>query len=224
MTKKYFGLLAALLLTTMAFGCHHGLMSEVRGSGNRQKQKREVPAFSAISTEGAFHIEVVAQKTPSLEIEGDDNILPLVDTNVSNNVLKIKSNHTYSAGEPVVIRISVPNLESFTANGAGKLEVADLKNDRFELDINGAPAISVSGETKLLDLNTSGAGTIFANKLRATKAVVESKGVSRIELHVLEQLDVTVTGPSTVVYTGQPVVNKTIIGPGSVEKRESTGS
>jgi hypothetical protein len=35
---------------------------------------------------------------------------------------------------------------------------------------------------------------------------------------------VTVSGPSQVVYAGNPTVNKTIHGPGKVEKRESEGS
>ena len=213
-----------VLLVSLVAACHHGLMNQVSGSGNRQKQKRELGSFTSISTEGAFHLEVVAQKPVALEIEADDNILPLVSTEVSNNVLHIKPSQTYSVSEPVIIRIAMPNLEGIKANGAGKIDVAGLNNEKFEIDVNGAPAIKISGETKLVDIDTNGAAKIDTSKLRAARAVVESKGVSRVEVHAADQLDVTVSGPSSVIYSGDPVVNKTVNGPGSVQKKASSVS
>jgi hypothetical protein len=35
---------------------------------------------------------------------------------------------------------------------------------------------------------------------------------------------VTISGPSTVTYAGDPTINKTIHGPGKIEKRESEGA
>jgi hypothetical protein len=215
--------LMLILLVSMVTACHHGL-NQVSGSGNRQKQKREMASFTSISTNGAFHIEVVAQKPLALEIEADDNILPLVNMEVSNNVLHIKPGQSYSVREPIIIRIAVPNLEGISSNGAGKIDVAGLNNEKFEIDLNGATAIRVSGETKLVDIDTNGAGKIDTSKLRAARAVVESKGVSRVEVHAADQLDVTVSGPSSVVYSGDPVVNKTVNGPGSVQKKASSVS
>jgi hypothetical protein len=54
--------------------------------------------------------------------------------------------------------------------------------------------------------------------------VVDSNGVSKVEVYAAEQLDVTVSGPSHVIYEGDPVVKQTVHGPGSVEKKESDGS
>ncbi len=217
-------LIVLLALTVVSFGCHHGTMNQVSGSGNRQKQKREVPAFTSISTEGAFEIDVVSQKALSLEIEGDDNILPLVSTEVSNNVLHVKSSRSYSVSEPVTLKISVPNLEAISVSGAGRIEVSGLKNDKFEIDVNGAPSLVVGGETKFVDIDTNGAGKIDTHRLRTARARVESKGVSKVSVHAGEQLDVTVSGPSHVTYTGDPAVNKTVNGPGSVQKKVSEGS
>ena len=67
-------------------------------------------------------------------------------------------------------------------------------------------------------------GKIDTHNLRASRAVVDSKGVSRIDLDVTDQLDVTISGPSTVTYRGDPVVNKTVNGPGKIEKRASEGA
>ena len=211
-------LLALLALGTACHGFrHHG----VAGSGNRQTQKREVPSFTSISTEGAFDIEVVCQKQLSLEVEGDDNILPLVSTSVSNNVLHVKNNGSYSVSKPITLRISVPDLAGLSSSGAGTINITALKNDKFVLDVNGAPTITAAGVTKELFIDANGAGNIDAHRLRGSQVVVESKGVSTVEVYASDKLDVTVSGPSHVVYSGGAVVNKTINGPGSVEKKES---
>jgi putative autotransporter adhesin-like protein len=217
-------LISLLALMSLVAGCHHGMLNQVSGSGNRVRQKREVASFNSISYDGAFEVDIVCQQPISLEIEGDDNILPLVGTDVSNNVLHIKNLRGYSVSAPIKLKISVPNLEGIAVNGAGKIEVSGVKNEKFEIDVNGAPSITVSGETKLVDIDTNGAGKIDTHRLRASKAIVESKGVSRVDVHAADQLDVTVSGPSHVTYQGDPAVNKTVNGPGSVEKKASGGS
>jgi hypothetical protein len=220
--KKLLSLSVLTLLVATA--CHHSMRAEVKGSGNRQTQKREIAPFTSISAEGAFTIEVVCQKDVGLEVEGDDNVLPLVTTEVSSNVLHLNNSKSYAVNQPIVVRISVPNLEGLTVNGAGKLDITQLENERFEIDANGAPSINVSGSTKLVDIDTNGAAKIDTHNLRAARAVVDSKGVSKIDLGVSDQLDVTVSGPSQVTYRGDPVVNKTIHGPGKIEKRRNEGA
>ena len=209
-----------LMLLSLVTGCHV-IHDEIRGSGKVQKQRRDVGTFTSIATEGAFDVEVVCQKPQSLEIEGDDNILPLVSTEVSNNVLHIKSVHGFSVSQPIIVRISAPDLLGIASSGAGNIEVSGLKNDKFEIDAQGAPTMKASGETKVLKIDASGVCKIDTHKLHAARVEVDSKGVSTVEVYAAEQLDVTVSGPSHVIYQGNAVVNKTVNGPGSVEKKES---
>ncbi len=216
--------LGLVLLMITGVACKHSMHSGIRGSGKRALQKRNVEAFKSISTEGAFNIKVVCQKDLALEIEGDDNILELVGTEVSNDVLHLKNVRNYSVAEPVEIRISVPNIEGLSVSGAGKIDITGMKNEKFEIDAEGAPQIKVSGSTNVVDIDTSGAAKIDTHNLHAEKGVVDSKGVSNIEVDVRDQLDVTISGPSTVTYQGDPSINKTIHGPGKLERRASEGA
>jgi hypothetical protein len=211
-------------LVVLAAGCHHGRFAEISGSGKREMQKRNVAPFTSISAEGAFTIEVTCQKDQSLEVEGDDNVLEFVTTDVSGNILRLKNSKNYSTHEPVKFKISVPNLDGLSVNGAGHIDIKNLNNDKFEIDTNGAPTIVVSGTTKVIDVGANGAGKIDAHNLHASRGVVDSRGVARVDLDVSDQLDATVSGPSTVTYKGDPVVNKTIHGPGKIEKRTSEGA
>jgi Putative auto-transporter adhesin, head GIN domain len=213
-----------LLLPVLAAGCHHGMGAEIKGSGKRAMQKREVAPFTSISTEGAFTIEVTCQKDLSVEVEGDDNVLGAVSSEVSHKVLRLRNRGSYSVSEPVRFKISVPNLEGIAVSGAGRIEIKGMNNEKFEIDSSGAPTISVSGNTKVIDIDTSGAGKIDTHNLHAARGVVDSKGVSKVDLDVADQLDVTISGPSSVTYRGDPVVNKTVHGPGKVERRSSEGA
>jgi len=217
---RKFALLLLLLALPIAACKHAG----VKGSGKREVLKRQIEPFTSISTEGAFNVEVVCQKDLSLEIEADDNILPLITVEVSHGVLKLKNTTSYSTKEPVVIRLTVPNLEGLSASGAGKFDVSKVKSEKFVIEANGAAQIKVSGSTVSLNISANGAGAIDAHSLQASRAVVESNGVARVDIDVSDQLDVTVSGPSTVTYQGDPKINKSIHGPGKVEKRGGEGA
>jgi hypothetical protein len=173
-----------LLLPLLAAGCHHGRLTELKGSGKRVVEKRTITPFTSIKTDGAFTIEVTAQKDLALEVEGDDNILKIVTAEVTNNVLRLSSTQNFSPSEPVKFRISVPNLESFSASGAGHIEIKGVNNDKFVIESSGAPDIVVSGNTKLVDIDVSGAGKVDTHNLHAARAVVDSRGVARIDLDV----------------------------------------
>jgi len=220
--KKLAGLL--LLVSVVAAGCHHGRFAQIQGNGKRELQKRQVAAFTSISTNGAFTIEVTCQKEPSLEIEGDENVLDFVKTEVNSNILRLENSQNYSVSEPVRVKISLPNLEGLAVTGAGHIDVKGLKNDKFEIDTNGAPAITVAGTTKMVDIAANGAGKVDAQNLHATRAVVDARGVAKVDLDVSDQLDVEISGPSSVTYNGNPTVNKNIHGPGKLTRKGGEGA
>jgi Putative auto-transporter adhesin, head GIN domain len=213
-----------LLLPILAAGCHHGRFAEIQGNGKRELQKRQLPAFTSISTNGAFTIEVTCQKDPSIEIEGDENVLDFVKTEVNSNILRLENSQNYSVSEPVRVKISLPNLEGIAVNGAGRIDVKGLKNDKFEIDTNGAPTITVAGTTKMVDIAANGAGKVDAQNLHAARAVVDARGVAKVDLDVSDQLDVEISGPSSVTYNGNPSVNKNIHGPGKLTRKGGEGA
>ena len=63
----------------------------VHGSGNVASDKRDLTGFRAVDVGGVFQVEITAQKEFSVEVEGDDNLLPLIKTEVDDGVLKIQT-------------------------------------------------------------------------------------------------------------------------------------
>jgi len=196
-------------------------MNGVKGSGVRKTEKRDLPVFTSIETSGAFEVEVTCQATPSFEIEGDDNLLPLIETEVRGSVLHVTSHKGYSSSKGIVLRVKVQNLEFVKSTGAGKFHITDLKNDKFEVRSTGAATVVVSGETKSVRIGSTGAGEIDAHNLRAEKADVDVTGAASVDVYASDELDVTVSGAGRVRYSGNPKINKHLSGAGQVSRRES---
>jgi hypothetical protein len=193
----------------------------VRGSGNRKTEKRELASFKSVDAAGAFQISIVCQQSQSFEIEGDDNLLPLIKTDVNDGNLRIHSDTQYNASRAIIIRISIPDLEKYISAGAGDIHISGVKNDQLVLSNTGAANIEAAGQTKFVDIKSSGAGNIQTEKLQAERAKVSVSGAANVDLYASQQLDVTVSGIGSVTYSGNPpVVNKSVSGIGSVSKKE----
>jgi hypothetical protein len=201
-------------------GCHVG----VHGSGVRKTEKRDLPAFTSIETSGAFEVEVVCQKPASFELEADDNLLPIVQTEVRGGVLHVTSTRGYNSRGGIVLRITVPDLEAIKSTGAGKIHVSDVKNDTFEIQSTGATEMVISGQSKSVKIGSTGAGKIDAHNLRATNAEVKVTGAAEVGVYATDELNVTVSGAGRVTYSGNPQVNKHVSGAGQVTKKEETGA
>ena len=222
--KRLF-LISLLTITLFSLpSCRH-LGKGVEGSGVRKTEKRELPAFKSIETTGAFDIDVTCQQAASFEIEGDDNILPLITTEVRNGVLRIYNSKSYNTAKAAVVRISVPDLEKISSTGAANFNIANVKNAQLAISSTGAGNIEAAGETKSANITSTGAGKIDAGKLRAERAKVSVTGAAHVDVYATQQLDVTVSGVGQVTYDGNPgVVNKSVSGFGEVKKKEAGGS
>jgi len=217
--KNLFGLLAVALLAFT--GCFH--MNGIKGSGVRKTEMRDVGSFKAIESDGAYEIEVNCQKPLSVQVEGDDNILPLVKTDVRDGVLYITNPQPYHTRQAVLLRITAPNIERITSNGAGNFNVSNVKNDSFELHSTGATSFNAGGQAKSVRIESSGAGKINAGELRAEKVIVSISGAASVDVFASDQLDVNLSGVGHVSYSGNPkTVNKNIGGLGSVSAKGSS--
>lgn len=217
--KRIANVLLPASVLFVLWGCHIG----VHGSGVRKTEKRDLPSFTAIETTGAFDVQVTCQKPASFEIEGDDNLLPLIQTEVRNGVLRVSSTKHYRTRDPILLRITVPDLTSVSSTGAGKFSVIDLKNENFEIHSTGAALITVEGQSNSVKISSTGAGKIDAENLRARKVEVTVTGAASVDVYASDQLDVNVSGVGRVTYSGDAKVNKRVSGAGQVTKKVASG-
>ena len=138
-----------------------------------------------------------------------------------DGVLYLRSTSAYNSKSGVAVRISVPNLESIKAAGAGEFQVSNIKNEKFRVDTTGATSLSASGETRSVEIHNAGAGKIDTDELHAQKARVEIAGAASVDVNATEQLDANVSGVGHVSYSGHPkTVNQNVWGVGVVSAKD----
>jgi hypothetical protein len=192
----------------------------IKGSGNVKSEKRELSGFKSIDASGAFEVEITAQKDFSVEVEADDNLLELIKTEVSDGVLKIKSEKSINPKNPLKIRISAPDINGLELSGASKINLVNLNNDSLKLDSSGASKITIEGTTKNFGVEMSGASKLDAENLKAENVSVDSSGASNATVYASNELKVDLSGATNVIYAGNPKsVEKKVSGASSVKQK-----
>jgi hypothetical protein len=191
----------------------------VRGSGTAATQTRQVGEFTEIEASGVIHLRLSLQKPRTLELSGDDNLLPLVATEVVGKRLVIGNRQNLSPKLDLVATVSAPDVTLVRCSGACEIEVSDVKNDKLALELSGAGSISAGGETKELTLDVSGAGKATTEQLRAGTITVRLSGAGDVRVGPADKLDADVSGAGAVIYDGSPNVTKHVSGAGSVKHK-----
>lgn len=203
-------------------GCSFNIGSNgVRGSGIVKTESRKVSGFSSISSKSVGKVTVQQTGKESLTITADDNILPLLESRVADNVLYLtiaKDTHM-NPTKPIEFVVEVKSLESLNIDGVGSIEVKDIQGKRLSVSLDGVGSMTIAGSVDVLDLSLSGVGSFHGEEFKTKQAKVRHSGVGSAVVNVSDQLDATVSGVGSVEYIGSPQVQKSGRGVGSVKKR-----
>jgi len=192
----------------------------VKGSGNTASQVRDLKDFKSVDVGGVFQVEITAGKEFSVEVEADENLLPLITTEVDGNKLEIRADKRLKSSNPIRIRISAPDIDNLEVTGAANVTVNELKNSGLTVDSSGASKIKISGETAKLTVDVSGATKVDADGLKAETVSVEANGASHVGVYVTGSLRADASGASKIVYSGSPTnVEKKSSGASSISAR-----
>lgn len=142
----------------------------------------------------------------------------IVKPTISCNELDLDA---YSAS---VIDVKASAKEvSIEASKASHIK-AELATDDLDCEFSGASAITLLGQVTDADIEISGASTLRAEKLRAAELEIECSGASKayvlgvncttkasgashINVECLSMLNATASGASSIIYSGDCVVN-----------------
>lgn len=228
-------LLVALLL---AAGCGVSIGDPgVRGSGRRISQTRPVGDFDRVAVSGGFDVGITAGTAPSLRLEGDDDLLALVETRVVNGTLRIRPERRLRPSRRIILEIGTPSLAALESSGSPDVRVTGVQADAFDTDLSGSGSVraegsfgdfevSVSGSGRVIGVgaaervvvDVSGSGRVDLLEVRARSARVSTSGSGDVSLTVRESLDASTSGSGSVRYSGRPSVTASVSGSGAVER------
>ena len=208
-------LLAACVAVVV--GCH---LPGVRGNGQIKTEERQVGSFANLDVGGAFEIEWESG-SPALRITIDENLLPYIENNVSDDTLRLHTREHVWPTHGIKVVISSPTRTGGRTRGAVKLTVKQLSGPTFALESKGASEISLDGKVDRLLVDMTGASQLAADGLQAKTAEISTTGAGDAEVAVTDTLKVVITGAGKVTYSGNPAtINKQITGAGSIRHRD----
>jgi hypothetical protein len=194
------GVAAAQRWTTVTY--NH--MPMVEGSGRAIRQNRAVGAFDGIETKGSETVEVRVGARPSVVIEADDNILPLLTTYVRNGTLKIESRGSYRTHGPIRVWITTPDLHSVKTMGSGNVVVHGVNSERLDVSLFGSGDIQATGRARQLNVDLYGSGDARLGTIAATDVEASVYGSGDATVRGTGQLNAKVMGSGSVIYLGRP--------------------
>jgi hypothetical protein len=209
---------AALLLSA----CNFVIPGAVVGSGNVVTESRPVSGFTKVDLSGVGDLAIDVNGSEALTIEGDDNILPLIVTEVRGDTLHIgfKERTPIQRVSRLRYTLSAQQLNGLTISGAGNVTANNIDTPNLEVVTSGAGRINMSGKATNEVITLTGAGSFEGENLLSETARVSTSGVGRAIVNASKTLDVNISGAGAVEYIGSPQVTRQISGVGSVKQRQ----
>jgi len=204
-------------------GCGLGAITGggVTGSGTLKTEVRQVSNFTSVDFSQVGTLVIDQTGAEALTITADDNLLPILTSDVSNGVLHLgaKDDTNYTPKQPITYLLSVKTLTGLTFSGEGVTQVHNLNGQTLMVTMSGAGSVTVQGKADSQQVTVSGAGSYDGSDFTTKTAKATVSGVGNAIINASDTLDATVSGVGNVEYLGNPTVTAHVSGVGTVKKR-----
>lgn len=226
----------AVLIALLSAACVH---ESVRGSGRTTRELRDLARFDAVAVHSGIHALVEIGPQAPVQVDADDNILPLVVTEVVDGTLEIRFRHDASVytGEPVRVRVRARALHRLDATGGAELRaevepgedlevrssggsevrVRGLNANRLSVSGSGGARVQLSGAADRVRLHISGGTRVRAASLSARAVNVRGSGGASAEIRASDVVRGSLSGGSTVHLIGSASSRVSTSGGSSVD-------
>lgn len=225
-------LLAAALLLS---GCCPLFGQAVTGSGNIITEERAVTGYNRVQVTGVARATVRQDGREGLVIRADDNLVPLIRTEVRNDILYITLTQearygfvdpsqtfefTISADDLVGVvalgevemdidAVDAPSFDIEVA-GSSRLMLGRLTTERMEAWVSGTSMLQAAGVAPEQRAEVKGEAVYDCAQVQSRDVAIVTSGSAHSTVWASERLTVTGAGTTEVSYYGEPQVQATL--------------
>ena len=235
-------LLIALIFTT-SLSAQSWWKNSIKGNGNVIEEKRTTDDYNAVRCAGFMDFELVNGKEGNITIEGEENLLEYIITEIEYDALVVKVkkgvNLKPSWSKGIKVTIPIEDIEKVSLAGSGDVwnkDVIEGENLRVNLagsgdmnlnvktkslisKISGSGDIKIIGETDNLETEVTGSGDFDGFDLESNSTEAQVTGSGNIKVVSNKSLYARVTGSGDIDYKGNPEKEDTkVTGSGSISK------
>ncbi|MDX1364819.1 head GIN domain-containing protein [Arenibacter latericius] len=230
-------LILTLLFSSCGFDINIG--QGEKGNGNIQKDKRAIEGeFSAISASEGLDVYVSQGTNYDILVEGDENIIDLIATDLKNGILRIHTVEnigratknvyvtlpnitvlkTSSGAELIAISTIKTEALELNASSGSSLNIDDLNADKISANTSSGANIAIAGQSNTFNSNASSGSEIKASNLTTAVCRANASSGANISINVTESIYAEASSGADIKYTGNPKVESKKYSSGSVSQ------
>jgi hypothetical protein len=200
----------------------------IKGNGHVVTETRNISAFNKLRISGVFDVIIEQGESQKLVIETDENILPLIKSNVKDSVLllTLSEDSSYYNSTKLTIHVTIKNIEQLDVVGVNGVKSVPLQLHEFVLHnkgvgntnlnlschhfqakLDGVGNVTLTGNADSAAIVNSGVGNLYANQFITQQLKIINSGVGNAEVNAQQQINISNTGIGNINYTGNAKVN-----------------
>jgi hypothetical protein len=220
--KKLIQLTTVLFLI---FGMSACMFDGVQGDGNVVSKNRKISDdFIRINASRGLEVYLTKSREISLEVEADENLHDLIETEVKNGTLYITSRKNIYSASAKKIHLSADNINEIQVNSGAEvysenifaseklvLSVSsgaqanmDLRVVELTCESSSGAGMKLKGEVNMLHASSSSGSDIDAYKLTAKECTADASSGSNIEVMVTENFVGKASSGGDIKFKGHP--------------------
>ncbi|WP_018613269.1 head GIN domain-containing protein [Segetibacter koreensis] len=233
-----------LSLFTFITVCSFAQWETITGNGNVKKETREVTGFTGVALSGNMNVQLAYGTSNTITVEGDENLLPYIETKVQDGVLQVKTkNRTgLKTKSKLMVYVSLTKVTELKVSGSGNITGnGEFTNDgKTNIAVSGSGNINVGmnsfNETKIavsgsgnvtlkgkstnnIDATISGSGNIDCSDVACNDVFAHVSGSGNIKVYANRSIDAKVSGSGNIYYKGSATnINLKSSGSGKIIK------
>jgi len=217
---KSFRSISLVVVFIFFAGCN--FVAGVAGSGRVITENRNVSGFDSIEFSGSGRLEIDQNGTEALSISADDNLLPLLTSEVEGThlILKVRPGSRVRPSQKIVYKIGAKKLNEVACAGDISAVLRGIHTDSLKLEIAGSGDISADGTSDQQSVSIAGSGKYSGAGLKSKSASINISGSGDAVLAASEELKVNVAGSGSIKYIGEPKITQSIMGSGTIEQQK----
>ncbi len=233
--------ICTLIGMSSTISCSQNWGNGEKGKGDIISKDLNLDNFTGVELAISGDVILTKGSSQKVRVEGQQNIIDLLNTDISNNTWKIGFDKNVSDYKKLTIHITIPTLTTIGVSGSGSINSTNAFENLNNLDIfvsgsgnikldataqsmktrvSGSGNISLKGTSNSQDIKISGSGDVRAFNLKVDEASVIISGSGECELDVSKKLEVQISGSGDVTYKGSANTKSKITGSGDVRKKD----
>jgi hypothetical protein len=218
-----------ILLVLLGLGLAGYSQRHLIGDGSDYKETRPLSSFDRVHL--ACHVEVIVVKGDSFSIrlEGERNIIELLETDVKGGELNIHYPlfKDFRATKPLRCWVTTSDVSEIGNSGSGRIQSEDrFKNPALSIHNSGSGQIEWKLAADEVHIRTSGSGHIqLKGQTKELECTVSGSGrIEAGELQVQDRSDIRISGSGSCTVATDGVIQGHISGSGGIYYKGNPGN